>query len=52
MASQGSGVAKSITHLRSFSNATNNRKHFAFSDVRKRITQDALDENFITLCEM
>ena len=30
--------------------AVNNRKHFAFSDVRKLITQDALDENFITLC--
>ena len=30
--------------------ATNNRKHFAFADVRKLITQDALDENFIILC--
>lgn len=30
--------------------AANNRTHFAFSDVRKLITQDALNENFITLC--
>jgi len=30
--------------------AVNNRKHFAFSDVRKLITQAALDKDFIRLC--
>lgn len=30
--------------------AVNNRKHFAFSDVRKLITQTALDKDFVTLC--
>jgi len=30
--------------------AVNNRKHFAFSDVRKLITQAALDKDFITVC--
>jgi len=30
--------------------AVNNRKHFAFSDVRKLITQAALDNDFVTLC--
>jgi hypothetical protein len=30
--------------------AVNNRKHFAFSDVRKLITQAALDNNFVTVC--
>ncbi|MCU7816132.1 MAG: hypothetical protein KZQ81_13245 [Candidatus Thiodiazotropha sp. (ex Rostrolucina anterorostrata)] len=28
----------------------NNRQHFAFSDVRKLITQAALDKDFSTLC--
>ncbi|MEN8173654.1 MAG: transposase, partial [Chloroflexota bacterium] len=30
--------------------AVNNRKHFAFSDVRKLITQAALDNDFVTIC--
>jgi len=30
--------------------AVNNRAHFAFSDVRKLITQAALDKNFDTFC--
>ena len=30
--------------------AVNNRKHFAFSDVRKLITQVALDKDFVTVC--
>lgn len=30
--------------------AVNNRKHFAFSDVRKLITQAALDKDFVTVC--
>ena len=30
--------------------AVNNRQHFAFSDVRKLITQAALDKNFVSLC--
>jgi len=30
--------------------AVNNRQHFAFSDVRKLITQAALDKDFITVC--
>ncbi len=29
--------------------AVNNRTHFAFSDVRKLITQTALDESFVTV---
>ena len=30
--------------------AVNNRRHFAFSDARKLITQAALDNDFLTLC--
>jgi len=30
--------------------AVNNRKHFAFSDVRKLITQTVLHKDFVTLC--
>ena len=30
--------------------AVNNRKHFAFSDVRKLITQAALHKDFVRLC--
>jgi len=30
--------------------AVNNRSHFAFSDVRKLITQAALDKNFVWVC--
>ena len=30
--------------------AVNNRAHFAFSDVRKLITQAALDKDFVTFC--
>jgi len=30
--------------------AINNRKHFAFSDVRKLITQAALDKDFVRVC--
>ena len=30
--------------------AVNNRKHFAFSDVRKLITQAALDKDFVSVC--
>ena len=30
--------------------AVNNRKHFAFSDVRKLITQAALHKDFVSLC--
>lgn len=30
--------------------AVNNRQHFAFSDVRKLITQAILDRNFVSLC--
>ncbi|SER56663.1 Transposase DDE domain-containing protein, partial [Nitrosomonas sp. Nm51] len=30
--------------------AVNNRSHFAFSDVRKLITRDALDKDFVTFC--
>ena len=30
--------------------AVNNRSHFAFSDVRKLITQAALSEDFDTFC--
>jgi hypothetical protein len=30
--------------------AVNNRKHFAFSDVRKLITQAALHKGFVSLC--
>ena len=30
--------------------AVNNRQHFAFSDVRKLITQAALDKDFVSLC--
>ncbi len=30
--------------------AVNNRQHFAFSDVRKLITQAALDQDFVSLC--
>lgn len=30
--------------------AVNNRSHFAFSDVRKLITQAALDKNFVSFC--
>jgi hypothetical protein len=28
----------------------NNRNYFAFSDVRKLITQAALDKDFVTFC--
>ncbi|WP_218141704.1 hypothetical protein [Nitrosomonas sp. Nm51] len=30
--------------------AVNNRSHFAFSDVRKLITRDAFDKDFVTFC--
>ncbi|SER80919.1 Transposase DDE domain-containing protein, partial [Nitrosomonas sp. Nm51] len=30
--------------------AVNNRSHFAFSDVRKLITQAAFDKDFVTFC--
>ena len=30
--------------------AANNRKHFAFCDVRKPITQAALHKDFVILC--
>jgi len=30
--------------------AVNNRQHFAFSDVRKLITQAALDKDFVSVC--
>jgi hypothetical protein len=30
--------------------AVNNRSHFAFSDVRKLITQTALDKDFVSFC--
>jgi len=30
--------------------AVNNRKHFAFSNVRKRITQAALNNDFGSVC--
>ncbi len=30
--------------------AVNNRQHFAFSDVRKLITQAVLDKDFATFC--
>ncbi len=30
--------------------SVNNRKHFAFSDVRKLITQAALDKDFVAVC--
>ena len=30
----------------------NNRKHFAFSDVRNLITQAALHKDYVTLCAM
>jgi len=30
--------------------AVNNRRHFAFSDVRKLITQAALNQDFVSFC--
>ena len=42
--------ADHLEHTPQRSYAVNNRQHFAFSDVRKLITQAALDKDFSTLC--
>ena len=42
--------ADHIDHTPARCYAVNNRQHFAFSDVRKLITQAALDKDFVTVC--
>lgn len=42
--------ADRIDHAPQRCYAVNNRQHFAFSDVRKLITQAALDKDFVTVC--
>ncbi|MCF6355742.1 MAG: transposase [Candidatus Polarisedimenticolaceae bacterium] len=42
--------ADQIDHTPKRCYATSNRKHFAFSDVRKLVTQATLDNDFDTLC--
>lgn len=42
--------ADHLEHTPQRCHAVNNRQHFAFSDVRKLITQAALDKDFVTIC--